>query len=803
MYIKYKKFMAKHFSVSLPRQRLSYRQKTKKWRIENIDFADSHSFYHSDKVRQTLQNKLSNFNLYNGYVDARDIQKTLNPYGLDASYVPDNIPHHPILVPKIDLLVGEEINRKTEYSAVVTNPDAISKKEEDKKNFIKQNLIEILKTTTEGDELKSKIQELERDLRTWQDSRELMINRILRHYEEEQDFKIKFNEGFKDALISGEEIYQVDIENNEPVLHKLNPLKVHSIRSGNSNKIEDSDIIIIEDHWSPGRIIDVFHEELKAKDIDVILNYATSRTTDNYTDDHNNHLFLRDQIEDYNPIDPFLSIAEVNGHYFSSDYTDSQGNIRVLRVYWKSQKKMLKVKYYDENGDIQYKLRSEEYILDKDLGEEAKTLWVNECWEGTKIGRDIYINMRPRQVQYTKLNNPSYGHFGIIGSVYNTNQGRAVSLVDRMKNYQYMYDILWDRLNKGIQKNYGKIMELDLARIPDDWEVDKWMHFAVVNGIAVIDSFKEGNKGAATGKLAGNMQGSKGYLDMETGQYIQQHMNLLEFIKLEMGEIAGISKQREGQISNRETVGGVERSVNQSSHITEWWFMKHEDVKKRVLTAFVETAKIAFKNNTKKIQYILDDQSTEILNIDGDELSEIDAGIAITSSNKTRELMNTMKELSQAFLQNGGSFSTIMDVYLSPSLSDMRRRIERAELDNKESEQQQAEQANKIQQAAMEAEQANKEADRQLKKYEADLKAQTEIQKAIIASEDKALDRDLNDDGIEDPIQERKLDLDITKHKDDVALKIKDLQAKIKMHNDKMKREDKKIAKQSKPTTSK
>lgn len=800
--------MSKYFAVSLPRQRLTYKQKGKKWRIENLDYADRHSFYHSDRVRQTLQNKLSNLNLYNGYVDARDIRKVLNPYGMDASFVPDNIPHHPILVPKIDLLVGEEINRKLEYTAVVTNPDAISMKEKDKKAHIQQNLIELIKSSgTSEEEVKGKMQEMQRDLKTYQDSRELMINRILRHYEQEQDFQIKFNEGFKDALIMGEEIYQCDIENNEPVLHKLNPLKVHSIRSGNSNKIEDSDLIIIEDHWSPGRIIDVFHEELKPGDIDSILNYSTSNSSDSYTDDENNHLFLRDNVEDANSLDPYLSIAEVNGHYFNSDYTDSQGNIRVLRVYWKSQKKMLKVKYYDENGDDQYKYMTEEYIPDENLGEESTTIWVNEAWEGTKIGKDIYINMRPRKVQYGRLNNPSYGHFGIIGSAYNTNQGRAVSLVDRMKNYQYMYDILWDRLNKGIQKNYGKIMELDLARIPDNWEVDKWMHFAVVNGIAVIDSFKEGNKGAATGKLAGNMQGSKGYLDMETGQYIQQHVNLLEFIKLEMGEIAGISRQREGQVANRETVGGVERSVNQSSHITEWWFMKHEDVKKRVLTAFVETAKIALKDGNKKVQYILDDQTSEILNISGEELSEIDAGIAITSSSKTRELMETMKQLAQAFMQNGGSFSTVMDVYLSPSLSDMRRRIESAEQDNAEREAQAQEQQSKIAQEQLQAQIQDKQADRDLKKYEVDTKAATDIQKAIIQSMDNAADRDGNDDGIADPnelnLDVEKVNVTKEKNKKDHIEKIKKLEQDWKIHLDKMKREDKKIAKQGQTSTTK
>ena len=792
--------MAKNFSVSLPRQRLAYSRKNKKWRKDTLDHADKYSFYHNDKVRASLKNKLSNLNLYNGYVDRNDIQKVLNPFGIDASYVPENIPHHPIMVPKIDLLVGEEINRKLEYTAVVTNPDAISQKEKDKKQFVKDSIVQLIQSTNANEEeIQKKLEELNKDLKNWQDSRELTINRILRHYSHEQQFDLKFNEGFKEALLYGEEIYQCDIEHNDPVLHKLNPLKIFSVRSGNSNNLEDSDLIIIEDHWSPGRIIDTFYDELKPTDIDQISEYGTRSSKDSnaYTDDENNHLFLRDDPAT-NIIDSHLSIAEINGHYFNSNYTDNEGNIRVLRVYWKSQKKILKLKYYDELGDVQYRFVSEEYIPNKDLGEETKTYWINEAWEGTKIGKDIYINMRPRKVQYSKINNPSYCHFGIIGSVYNTSQGKAVSLVDRMKNYQYLYDILWDRLNKSVQKNYGKILEMDLATIPDNWEVDKWLHFAVVNGIAVRDSFKEGNKGAATGKLAGNMQQSKGYLDLETGGYMQQHISLLEFIKNEMGEIAGISRQREGQVSNRETVGGVERSVNQSSHITEWWFMKHDDVKRRVLQCFVDTAKIAFKGQNKKIQYILDDQSTAILNIDGDEISEMDYGIAITSSNRTKELKETMKQLAQSFMQNGGSFSTVMDIYLSPSLSDMRRKIERAELDAQEAQSAQAEQQNKIAEAQMKIEQENEQANRDLKKYEIDTKAATEMQKAILSSMD-ARDSSDSNDGI---LDSAKLSLDNTKVKNDLMVKLKALEQQMKMHNDKMKREDKKIAKQGVNKTS-
>ena len=793
-----------------PPQRLAYSKKTKQWRKDNLDAADLHSFYHSESVRQTLRNKIINLNLYNNIVNVKDLQMTVNPNNIDASFIPDNIPHHPVMNSKIDLLIGEEINRRFDYKVMVTNHDAISKKEEDLKKQLKEKMVQYFEKNYSKDELEEKFKELEEFLKyDYQDMRERLATQILNHYSQEQNFKRLFNAGFKDALIMAEEIYQIEIISNEPTLTKLNPLKVHCVRSGRSERIEDSDIIILEDHWSPGKIIDYFHEELKPKDIDYIQDYATRRTTNgDYSDDDNNHTLLRDGFvgleQDRQGIDALFDVAELNGHFFGSDYTDENGNIRVFRVFWRSLKKIKKVKYYDEFGDTQYKFRSEEYIADESKGEETKDLWVNEWWEGTKIGVDVYLQMKPRQVQYNKLNNPSYCSPGIVGEIYNTNQGRAVSLVDKMKNYQYLYDVMWDRLNKAIATNYGKIFELDLAKVPDNWEIEKWMHFAITNKIAVVDSFKEGNKGASTGKLAGGMNTVGGRaIDMETGNYIQQHIQLLEFIKLEMGEIAGVTRQREGQISNRETVGGVERSVNQSSHITEYWFAKHDDVKLRVLSTFLETAKIALKGNNKKIQYILDDQTSQILELSDDNLSEADYGLVLTNSTKATELEQSMKEYAQAFLQNGGSLSTITDIYFSNSITEMRKKLEKAEDKLEEKKQQQQKENNKLQQQQMQIQQQKeeREQDREDRKLEIeDLTNQRDNQTKIII---KQMEQGEETDGIEDPLAEEKLNLDREKLKNEKLNDIKELDAKMKMHNDKMKREDKKIAVQKKNKVSK
>ncbi len=775
-----------------PRQRLPYSRKTKKWRQENIDSAERFSLYHNEGIRQSLNNRIVNTLLYNGIVAPEAMAESLNPNNVDAEYIPVAVPHHPIMTPKLDVLIGEEINRKFDYNFTVISPDAITQKEQGKKKEILAQLSDIVGNTANEEDIEAKTAELQKYLKySYQDMRERMVNLLMNYYYEIEEFDAKFNEGFKDVLINGEEIYSCEIVGNEPKLERLNGLKVRTLRSGGSSKIEDSDMIIIEDHWSPGRIIDTYYEELKPKDIDYITGYTSSaKSSDNYTDDHNNPLLFDNGTGDISTIfEAYQSIASINGHMFSSNFTDEEGNIRVLKLLWKSQKAINRIKFYDEFGDEQYRIESEEYITNEEIGEESTKLWVNEWWEATKLGKDLYLQMRPRQVQYVNLSNPSKCYPGIVGEVYNTNQGRAVSLVDRMKSYQYLYDAVWARLNKAIAKNLGKILLLDIAVVPKGWEPEKWLAQATNMGVGIVDGFKEGNVGAAQGKIAGNLNGATTTkaIDLETGNYIQQHINLLEFIKAEMGEIAGISRQREGQVSNRESVGGVERAVTQSSHITEWWFNKHDQVKRRVIATFLETAKFALKGNKKKLNYIADDLTTRVLEIDGNLINESEYGLAVTTSSQTQKIREVTEQMAQAFMQNGGRFSTILDIFNSPSLADMRNKIEQSEDAQAEREaaaQEQAaklaEQAQAFEESKLDREDANSHKDRLLKKYEIDTKMLLEQEK---------LDADVGD-GDDGTLEQRKQDLEESKHSDELLTQMRELDQDlaVKEMEDKTKR---------------
>lgn len=780
--------------IQFPEQQKSFRQKGRTWRKQCVDWAANKSYFNYSPVRKSVRSMKINQDLINGVLHMDDLQLIVNPSDIQANYIPEKIQHYPIINSKLNVLQGEESKRTFDWKVIVTNPNSISEIENTKKEELFQKLNEMIADQSQSEEeFNQNLEKLNHYYAyEWQDIREIRANALLTHYSKEQNFPALFNSGIMDAMKFGEEIYITDIVGGEPILEKVNPIKLRLFRTGFSNRIEDADIVILEDFWSPGKIIDRYYDVLSSKEVKQIEEMAAKSV--GVTDSADNY----DERAGF--IHKTMVTDEFEGDFYSDLFAggivedslmpyDTLGNIRVIRVFWKSRRKIKKVKSYGPNGEVNYTFYPETYVLKKEQGEEEQTFWINEAWEGTLIGEDIYVNMRPRVIQYNRLSNPSRCHFGIIGSIYNKNDDQPFSLVDMMKPYSYYYDAVHDRLNKLIEKNWGKIITLDLAKVPAGWKIDKWLYYAKVNNLAVVDSFKEGNKGMATGKLAGSLNNaSSGVIDAELGNSIQQNLSLLEFIKGEMGEVAGISKQREGQISNRETVGGVERATLQSSHITEWLFITHEDLKKRVMEAFLETAKIALRGRKKKFQYILNDGQQRVMEIDGDEFAESDYGLVVDNGQDTQKLSQNLESLAQAAIQNQYSLSSVMRLFTSTSMMEKIRILEQEEQSKQQQAQQQQQQELQVrqqeiqqraqtEQAKMEQEYKMHQEDNETKILVAEINSKAEADRLALINQD---------DGVQEMSEAERAKL---------KEQIRQFDAKLKLEREKLEQERKKTEK--------
>lgn len=789
---------------SFPRQKLSFKSKNKKWRKEHLDWADNQGRLFNETIRKRMSQKKININLYNGKINKDDLKLSLNPNDLESFYIPDNIQHYPIVSPRIDVLVGEEAERRFDWKVRIINPTAVSMIENEKKELVAKKIEELISVNFSEEEMEKELKRFDDYINfEWQDIREKRANLLLNHFVKELDVKHKLSEGFKDALLVAEEGYLCDIRHGNPTFEKLNPLKTYVIQHGYSNRYEDASIIVIDDYWSPGKLVDMYHDQLTEKDIEYILNHGKVTSGGRELDGD----MFKEDIDDREGIQLARNLADnldlhldsVSNAYsnFNSrtNYFDTEGNIRVMRIFWRSYKKILVIKSFDEMGNQIIKYRNEDYIIRPELGEEVETRWVTQWWQGLKAGEKVYTDMKPREIQYNKIGNPGYNTPGIVGQIYNTDEQKAVSLMDRAKVFNYIFDGAFHRLMESYSKFLGPILEIDKAKMPEGWDLTKSLFFARKAGVLLIDSFKEGKKGMATGKLAGAIGNTSGKLyNPDIANYIQQNLNMMEYAKAMMDEVIGVPKQRLGNVEKRETVGGVDTAIRQGNYVTAMLFKTHDEVKKRALTLLMETAKIAMKGNKLKLSYVGDDYTNQIDEIDGDQIAEMDYGLHVTNEGDNIKLEQNLTQLAHAALQNQTlSFSTIMKIFTSPSLVEIQRMIEK---DEKETIQRQSDAADKElqQKAQAEAEKTQLEKDKlAIDKYGIDEKSRIEELKLIAAADDKDIDGLMSQQQGEDA----KLELDRKKHLDNLGVEMKKIDNDMSKHDDKMVIERKKL---NKPT---
>ncbi|MFT7118787.1 MAG: hypothetical protein ACI9LF_001169 [Flavobacteriales bacterium] len=799
-----------------PPQKLPLTKKTKKWFGDCIEAAEQLSFVSDSRIRQGYQNKKANYDLANDKLDTSDVKRVTNPYSIEGLTIPAKMQNYPIALPKIDLLVGEEMKRRFDWRVRVVNEDAVTQKEKELKKLVDETLVNnVTAGVTDKQEFEQRMKRLNRFKNyEYQDMRERRATQLLKYLWKKEDLENKFSRSFMDLLISSEEIMCVDIIAGEPVVRKVNPLELNVISNGDSPYVEDADIIIEDGYYPPGKVIDMYHDELSDKEVTRIMD-------GDLTADSGGNFSMGQRERSIIPSGEFEIVMDPEtGQLGESEYSagkqgyrgafDLDGNVRIMRVVWRGVKKIGKVKYFDpQTQSIEEDIVPENYK--KKEGEKVKWIWINEWNEGTMIGSgkdSIKVKFGPRPIQFRHMDNPSKCASGYVGTYMNINDSRAYSLLDRMKPYQYLYNVYMYRTEQAFAKSYGKILKLPLHLIPDNWDLDQWLNYLFQMNIMVTDGFKEGDKGASQGKLAGSIDsGNNMVADLEMGNYIQQHLMMLQYIKTEMGEIAGVSEQRQGQIEQRELVGNVQRAVTQSAHITEKWFKVHDNFKQRVLTLLLETAKFAYKGKTMKRQMILDDMTNTMFDIPGDEIMEADYGLFLSNTSADTELFADLKMLSQAALQNDKmTIGNIIDIYTSDSIASIKRKIELAEEERAEAERQQFEKQMEQQQQATQAQIQNEQEARQLEERMNVRDNQTKL----LIEEMKLRAQSMEDSGAFD---DGSLSLDLRKHIDAMAIKEKELledkresdiklkfdQSKqkdsMKMHNDKMMREDKKIKK--------
>lgn len=824
-------------SYSFPQQKLSSAKKRAnkfQWAKDVLDEIDRDNQF-GISGRSSAEQKAVNYDLFNGVLDEADFEYVCKPYGNNVSgEMPAELRHYDIISPKLRVLFGEEIKRPFNFKVVATNPEAITEKEREKKKLLDRYIMQevqlrIQKAMQEaglspdgrpGDaedpevvqQTQQQIQQIQQEMtppqieeymqREYQSNIEIMANQILAYLKKKEKLRDKFNKGWKHALIAGEEIYWTGIVNGEPEVRVINPLYFEYDKDPDIDNIQDAQWAKYIMRMTPGSVIDTFGEYMTDKEIEALYDDSTvSGTSHPLGSSTFNYDYDQDVFSGAPGFDP---TAFNNG-------SGDDSYIRVVHAEWKSLRKIGFLTYLDpETFQEQEMIVDESYVKNPESGDiDIRWEWIPEIWEGTKIGDDVYVNMRPKPNQFRDIDNMYTAKLGYVGLAYNNLNSQSISMIDRMKPYQYLYNIIMYRLEMDLASDKGKKFLADISQIPSSMGMDmeKWLYYFDALGIAFVNPQEEG----ARNKQSNFNQWQS--IDLSMGQVINQKVQLLEYLEQQCGEVSGVTKQREGQVGPNELVGNTQSAVAQSSYITEEWFYQHNTIKGYVLEALIDTAKVAWGDGkAKKIQYILDDMTIKMLTIDPVELPNSTFGIFVSDSAKDQELFLTMRQLAHAALQNQqAELSDVVKMFSTDSVSEIKTLLETSEKQRRDREMQMQQQQQQAQQQQMqmqqqaqmqvEAQKAELEkAKLELEKYKTDANNETKLAVAEITSFRGQMDQDINDNGVPDQLEIERLKAQVIQDdkKNQIESRKLDIKEKELAMKDKQESEKRKIEKDRK-----
>lgn len=790
----------------MPIQKLPMSKKTEDWKRANVDYIIGHSQGGSrnGNTRTRKEEMQTYYDLYNSIYNEKDLKYVTNPFKQQDGF-PAMAQDYNIIKPKIDLLLGEETKRPFNFKVVRTSEIATSELQEKAKQML-MDYIQATIMSKLGPEEQARYQEALQSgeimppeqiqkymSKDYKDIAEITAYHSLMYLKNKLNINHEFFKGWKDALVGGEEIYYIGIVNGEPCLERINPIYFdYDTETSDLEFIHEAQWCCYEMNMSVTELYDRLYDKMTEKQLNELLDMMSDSAKGGINPE------VRKTSLDY----PHIKTHTING--FSSNPFDGSGdNIKVYHVCWKSFKKIGFVTIIDPETGMPETYEVDETYKETGMEISVEWKWIIETWEGYRAGEDLYIGIEPVEYQYVSSDNPNAQRLPYTGVIYNNTNSRPRSLVSMMKPLQYMYIVLWYRLELAMARDKGKVVNMDITQIPKSMNIDvsKWMHYLSALGVNFINPYEEGwdIPGREGGKPSQFNQITA--LDLTMANTINQYIMLMDKIESMLSEISGVSKQREGSISSNELVGNVERSVQQSAHITEPWFWTHNQVKRECLNMLLNTAKWAWKDGSKThLQYILDDATRAFLTL-SDNFPYEDFDIFVDDSTKNQQNIEFLRSLIQPAMQNGASLLDVVEIFTNDNTTMIRNKLE--EIEQKRMEQQQAmeeaqaqreQQMIQMQNEVKEEELMIKEAEMDLKKYEIDSNNATKITVAQLNAYRGAEDMDQNNNGVPDPMEIAAQALAERKQASEEASKQFEFNAKLREQQMKKDIEEKKVA---------
>lgn len=673
------------------------------WQKNTMDYFANRAYAEYVKNRESF---VKNYDLMKGILRSEDFYETPEVKSFTEMLerdldLPEYVKHYSIITTPINELIGEMSKRPDTYRVKAFDDDSRAEELEYKTQVLQEFVINqakakiIEKLAMAGEDVSEEevgqmtLEQVKDQLDSYTSVAEKWANHTLTCIKADFNLKEKSEEAFRDLGIASREFYHL-YEDNSKVGFNIeveNPKNIWMLTTPDRKYISDP----------TGRVQGAYAcGTVKVMELSEIIESIPDITKEEI--DH-----LRTSLQDYGLInvresnlgnpnavpgidsiqydtyDPYILQARMmiesemkENNDGLKDFLGLTSNVSafgykyvVVRAYWISKKKIGKLTYLDEMGNEQTILVDENYKSGTIPTQQSLEWgWINEWWQGIKIGPDIYHIKPFRLLDYCP----------IIGTVYEIKNTEARSLVDLMKPFQVIYNVCMNQLFELLKKEIGNVASINIRRVPrvkdgDEQDaIDLWEMDARQRGIMFDDDSPENTKAAVTNQsIAKNV-------DLTRTNEIQARYNLAVQMKNECWELVGMSKQRMGSVSASESATGTNTAVQQSYSQTEPLFVAHEYVLGQLYQAIIDASMyIESQKPVSTLSYITNEGESAFIQVNGNELKLRDLKVFPTNRPEDTQMFNEIRALGQAAMQNGATLYDIIELYSTKSMRQMKK----------------------------------------------------------------------------------------------------------------------------------
>jgi len=609
--------------------------------------------------------------------------------------MPARVRNIPIVRPKLQALISEEMSRPVVTKVIGMTDEIVGKKLENIKNDIldkqlqkiKQNqlinatnqaLIQmqqqmmqqmaqdpqaqqmIIQMQVELEHLQNLLQndivitneEVRRIREYYQYSHkefeEKLCSQALEEFIDSKRLRHLMNNFFEEMMITGEPIWYCDWEPGlaEPEVRLIRPEYLWYQANEAAKYLHELDWIVEYSPMSIGQVIQYYGADITEENLETLRSEFPMFSQD---------AWYRTNLTNFPDGSP-------SGWYSGNDYLYSH-QVDTYKVNWKEQVEVYAL-YSENKNDTPKRKRLEK------KGQKILKAYRVDRWSGVRIGTMTYIKIKKHDFQYRTHDRLSDIALPYIGFA-NNRFYKAYSPLWETKDIQELYNILHYQEELLIALSGVKGIIYDLSQMPSGMTPQEVMYY-MKQGLGLIETVKPNGKAVRT-----SFNQFATY-DMTVSPAIQSIMMIKESLNTLAGEITGVTRQKTGQVLASDQVGTSQMALAQSNVVTEYYFMKTDELNELLFTRLCNIFPYAYAEG-KRGMYVVGKERQEILNIQKDQLKGEFRSI-VNSGSKEREIMRTAKQMAQMKFQQGQiGASDFLDLLDTDTMFEMRKLLKDAE----------------------------------------------------------------------------------------------------------------------------